>query len=179
MTAREIKQYFINHPEVDNFHFTSDGAAFFNDNDAWGNAQRLTDKLITQFNRSEVMEWDDDTEVKLTSPDVIPTIIEDFTVNPTVSITRIVTEEDLTNMPALAEQGIGVGDELTVMFKLIKKAEPTTPPSSEPAAPKYSDMKNDDLIAEINKRGLELGTASKKADYVAILEADDSSKTNQ
>lgn len=49
---------------------------------------------------------------------------------------------------------------------------------AEPAGAKsvpYSKQKNDDLIALIAERGLELGEAKTKAELVAILEADDNS----
>lgn len=47
---------------------------------------------------------------------------------------------------------------------------------NEPAAPKsvpYSKQKNEDLVALINERGLELGEAKTKAELVAILEEAD------
>lgn len=43
----------------------------------------------------------------------------------------------------------------------------------------YAKQKNDALKEEIEKRGLELGEATTKADFVAILEADDAANEGE
>jgi hypothetical protein len=58
MKATE-QSYFDNHPDTDIFYFTSDGYAFFNENDAISHAQMLDDDMVRLVERSETS---DDTE---------------------------------------------------------------------------------------------------------------------
>ena len=51
-----IKSYFDNHPQVDVFYFTSDGLAFFKENDAYNHSRKLGDYQVTEITREEADE---------------------------------------------------------------------------------------------------------------------------
>lgn len=48
------KSYFANHPNVDVFHFTSDGFAFFREKDAHNHSKHLQNDTITTITREEI-----------------------------------------------------------------------------------------------------------------------------
>ncbi len=51
---KDAKQYFDNHDAVDQLYFTSDGLAFFDEQNATNHALRLDDYTITTKTRTEV-----------------------------------------------------------------------------------------------------------------------------
>ena len=49
-----IQSYFDNHPNVDVFHFTSDGFAFFREHDARNHASHLDNDEVLTVTREEL-----------------------------------------------------------------------------------------------------------------------------
>lgn len=45
------KSYFDNHPSVETFYFTSDGYAFYNENDAVNHAAKLGDDEVLKVDK--------------------------------------------------------------------------------------------------------------------------------
>lgn len=61
------KDFFKNYPKVDEFHFTSDGQAFFTKNEAEAHATSLEDKTVETVTRESLakeLKADAKTEVK-------------------------------------------------------------------------------------------------------------------
>ncbi len=51
---KEAKQYFDNHDSVDKLYFTSDGLAFFDEQNAVNHAKCLDDETVSTKTRSEL-----------------------------------------------------------------------------------------------------------------------------
>ncbi len=51
---KHVKQYFDNHGTVDLLYFTSDGLAFFDEQNAINHAKHLDDKTVATKTRAEV-----------------------------------------------------------------------------------------------------------------------------
>lgn len=52
---KNIEGYFENHPTVDTFHSTSNGAVFVNENDAQAHAASLDNKLVVPIQRNDLV----------------------------------------------------------------------------------------------------------------------------
>ena len=122
MKGNEIKSYFINHPTVEEFYFTSDGQCFFNENDAWNHSSNLKDRKITSINRitAELADNDKDFNLKTPIPDDTPG--NDFTIAAPEEIAKhhLVTEEDLDKNPDWEEEGVKVGDTIELSGMKIR-----------------------------------------------------------
>ena len=51
---KHVKQYFDNHDKVEQLYFTSDGLAFFDEQNAINHAKHLDDKTVATKTRAEV-----------------------------------------------------------------------------------------------------------------------------
>ena len=116
MKAKNVKDCFASHQEVNEFHATADGQVFFTDNDAYNNTSRLDDKKITVITRAEADELADDDEINVSTIVVIDDGAGDFTQKApkTKTVQHEVTAEDIDKNPDLEESGIKVGDLIDV-----------------------------------------------------------------
>lgn len=64
---QDRKDYFKNYPNVDTFHFTSDGTAFFDKHEATGHAKGLDDKTVDTVHRKDLKKQKE-SETKETEP---------------------------------------------------------------------------------------------------------------
>jgi hypothetical protein len=79
MKSQELKSYFENHPNCKEFHFTSDGIAFFGANEATNHASNLADDKVTTVTREAAEVLCDDAEIDLASEVLAPEPATDFT----------------------------------------------------------------------------------------------------
>jgi plastocyanin len=98
MNKQTILQLFKDYPAVDEFHCTSDDQAFDNKAQAEAHQKTLKEGSVKTITRAEAEAEEAPKTVK-----------------------HIVTEEDLVSNPALAEQGVKVGDEIEIPAPEEKK----------------------------------------------------------
>jgi hypothetical protein len=79
MKSQEIKSYFENHPDTEQLHFTSDGLAFFGENEAINHSEKLADNKVSTISREAADALCDDADVDLASEIVAPEPVTDFT----------------------------------------------------------------------------------------------------
>lgn len=114
------KPLFKHYPGTNDFYITSDGEAFFTENDAFHHGKSLGD-VDQPFISVNIDDKDEEkTSAKL--------------------VKKIVTQEDLDANPELAVKGIKVGDEIEIPAPPKPAASETKPPKTA-APPKPAAVK--------------------------------------
>lgn len=128
-----VKQYFESYPASKKCFQTSDGLIFHQEGDANLHAKSLDSDLVKTFKRGEEVEKEDGKKAPKETKGKAPT--------PPVKSEgedgqeHILTEEDFVKNPELADQGLVVGDTITIPGAKEVKEEKASKPS-KPSKPK-------------------------------------------
>jgi len=127
----EVREAFKANPSVDQFHVTTDGLCFENEDAALNHGQSLTHRLVSdeksglrKLDANEkhavrevvlVERGDLDKKVKATAEKIIPPAKTTKEMVEEETITHVLSEEDIeNNSPDLTDAGLKAGDEIEI-----------------------------------------------------------------